>query len=293
MNASWMAEGVRIALESLRANKLRTFLTLLGNIVGVMSVIAVVSLLDGIDLYAREKVLEEGSGVFTIQRVNPLQFVTDVDAFIDSFYNPKLSLQDVAYLRDRVPSAVAVGARLSAAAAVSRGDEQLQNITVRGYSVDYPLLEDLHLADGRHLATLDIRRSKSHCVLGWEIAEELFGPDVDPIGRRVRIAGRAFQVVGVFAERGAVLGSSRDRFVAIPVTTWQKIFDPRQSVDIRIKAADVTRVEDAIDEATVALRIRHRLRPSEDDDFAIVTSEILLGLWNNIEKYISLSLIHI
>jgi len=286
MQAVQVGEGVRIALSSLRANKLRTFLTLLGNIVGVMSVIAVVSLLDGIDLYAREKVLEEGSGVFSIQRINPLQFVTDVDAFLKSFHNPRLTLDDVSWLRDHVPSAEAVGARLATSAEVGYKDEKLDGIEVMGRTWEYPVIEDLSLEGGRNLARLDVQRSRSSCILGHDVAHKLFGEDIDPLGKKIRLAGRRFRVIGVAAPRGAVLGNSRDRFVLIPITTYGKIFGAHESLEIRIKARDVNLVQRAIDEATMALRIRHRLRPSQDDDFAVITSEILLNLWKKIEGYI-------
>ena len=286
MQAVQVGEGVRIALSSLRANKLRTFLTLLGNIVGVMSVIAVVSLLDGIDLYAREKVLEEGSGVFSIQRINPLQFVTDVDAFLKSFHNPRLTLDDVSWLRDHVPSAEAVGARLATSAEVGYKDEKLDGIEVMGRTWEYPVIEDLSLEGGRNLARLDVQRSRSSCILGHDVARKLFGEDIDPLGKMIRLAGRRFRVIGVAAPRGAVLGNSRDRFVLIPITTYGKIFGAHESLEIRIKARDVNLVQRAIDEATMALRIRHRLRPSQDDDFAVITSEILLNLWKKIEGYI-------
>ena len=286
MQAVQVGEGVRIALSSLRANKLRTFLTLLGNIVGVMSVIAVVSLLDGIDLYAREKVLEEGSGVFSIQRINPLQFVTDVDAFLKSFHNPRLTLDDVSWLRDHVPSAEAVGARLATSAEVGYKDEKLDGIEVMGRTWEYPVIEDLSLEGGRNLARLDVQRSRSSCILGHDVAHKLFGEDIDPLGKMIRLAGRRFRVIGVAAPRGAVLGNSRDRFVLIPITTYGKIFGAHESLEIRIKARDVNLVQRAIDEATMALRIRHRLRPSQDDDFAVITSEILLNLWKKIEGYI-------
>ena len=286
MRTVQLGEGVRIALFSLRSNKLRTFLTLLGNIVGVMSVIAVVSLLDGIDLYARQKVLEEGSGVFSVQRVNPLQFVTDVDAFLKSFHNPHLTLDDVSCLRDHVPSAEAVGARLSTSAEVTHGEEKLEGIQVQGRTPEYPVIEDLVLQSGRHLARLDVQRSRSMCILGHDVAPKLFGKDIDPLGKNIRLAGHRFRVIGVAGKRGAVLGNSRDRFVIIPITTYGKIFGAHESLEIRIKARDVHLVSRAIDEATMSLRIRHRLRPAQDDDFAVITSEILLNLWKKIEGYI-------
>jgi putative ABC transport system permease protein len=286
MFAGQFVEGVRIAVDSLRANKLRTFLTLLGNIVGTMSVIAVVSVLDGIDLYARQKVLQEGSGAFTIQRVDFLQFVTDVDAFIDSFYNPRLTLKDVDYLRDKVPSAMAVGARVDTQGRVSYRDKGTDNINIQGRSAEYAVIDDLPLAEGRHLIDLDVQRSRLAVVLGHDVAKALFGDDIDPIGQEVKVGDRHFRVVGVVARQGTVLGSSRDRFVVIPITTWQKVFSPRESVTIQVKASDVNNVPNAIDEATVAMRIHHRLRPSQKNDFAVVTSEVLLSLWSKINAYL-------
>ncbi len=286
MKAVQLSEGVGIALSNLRANKLRTFLTLLGNIVGVMSVITVVSLLDGIDLYARQKVLEEGSGVFSIERVNGLQFITDVDAFMDSLYNPKLTLADVDYLREHAPSALAVGAKQSITTLVRWHDERLEDIEVDGRTEVYPAIEDVPLASGRHLAQLDVERSKAVCVLGFEIAQKLFGENRDPVGQRIKIGDRRYTVIGTLAKRGTVLGSSRDRFVIIPLSTWQKQFAAHESVEIRIKAKDVNEVDRVIDEASMALRIRHRLHPGDENDFAIVTSEILLELWKKIQGYI-------
>jgi putative ABC transport system permease protein len=285
------AEGVRIALDSLRANKLRTFLTLLGNIVGTMSVIAVVSLLDGIDIYAREKVLEEGSGVFTVQRVNFLQFVTDVDAFIESFYNPRLTLADVDYLRDRIPSSQAVGARVDTNGKIQYRDKWVDNVDIQGRSAEYSVIDDLEVTAGRHLAQLDEMRSRLAVIIGYDVSAALFGKDIDPIGKQIKVADRHFYVTGVIERQGTVLGNSRDRFVVIPVTTWLKLFHPRESITIQVKAKDITLMQDAMDETTVALRIRHHRRPSERNDFNIVTSEILLSLWEKIDRYLRYVLI--
>ena len=246
--------GARIALENLRSHKLRTFLTLLGNIVGTMSVVAVVSLIFGADQYARRTVLDEGTDVFTIVRVNPINFLTDFDEFLDSLNNPNLTLDDRDWLRNRLTLARAVGASIETTADLRAGRANYRGCLVRGKTEDYVVLEDLPLALGRHLTTADLRASRPVAVLGWDIARELFPRVADPVGREFRLQGRHFTVVGVVEDMGTVLGNNRNLFAVIPITTWQKIFGSRQSIDIKVAVSDLERFEEARDEATFQMR---------------------------------------
>ncbi|MFN2369848.1 MAG: ABC transporter permease [Candidatus Krumholzibacteriia bacterium] len=277
-----LLEGVRIALASLRGHKLRTFLTLLGNIVGTMSVIAVVSLIYGADRYVSEVVLDEGTDVFTITRVDGLQFLTDFDAFLESLTNPELTLDDRAYLQERMTEARAVGAQVSRSAELRAGGRSYRGVRVRGVTEDYPLLEDVPLAAGRQLAPADVAASRQAVVLGWDVARELFPRHADPVGREVKIGGRHFTVVGLIEDRGTVLGENRNEVALIPVTAWQKLYGSGESLDIRVAAADLQRLEQAKDEAVFLMRIRHRVRPLERNDFALRTSDQLLSIWGGI-----------
>ncbi|MFO7608818.1 MAG: ABC transporter permease [Candidatus Krumholzibacteriia bacterium] len=277
-----LLEGVRIALASLRGHKLRTFLTLLGNIVGTMSVIAVVSLIYGADRYVSEVVLDEGTDVFTITRVDGLQFLTDFDAFLESLTNPELTLDDRAYLQERMTEARAVGAQVSRGAELRAGGRSYRGVRVRGVTEDYPLLEDVPLAAGRQLAPADVTASRQAVVLGWDVARELFPRHADPVGREVKIGGRHFTVVGLIEDRGTVLGENRNEVALIPVTAWQKLYGSGESLDIRVAAADLQRLEQAKDEAVFLMRIRHRVRPLERNDFALRTSDQLLSIWGGI-----------
>lgn len=281
-----LLEGVRIALGSLRTHKLRTFLTLLGNIVGTMSVIAVVSLINGVDIYARQKVLEEGSNVFTLSRVNFYSILTDLDAFLDSLSNPDLDLDDVAWLERRMESASIVGAHVERNADLAAAGSGSRGVAVRGKTAEYPLLEDLPLAVGRHLTAQDVAGSRPVVVLGWEVARDLFPGRGAPLGETVKLAGRHLSVVGVVEDRGTVLGNSRNRFAVMPVTTHGKVFGSRTSVDIKIAVDDLDQMDAAREEARFWMRLRHRLRPSEEDDFGIVTRDELLGLWSGVSKAI-------
>ncbi|MBD3178655.1 MAG: hypothetical protein GF417_03110, partial [Candidatus Latescibacteria bacterium] len=206
-------EGVKIALRALRENKLRTFLTLLGNIVGTMSVIAVVSLIGGIDDYVKEEVASEGSNVFTVQRINFLEAITDLDRFLDAVArNKTIRLDDVDYLRKMVPSAESVGGSVDGRDVVSYQDESFENIRVRGRSEEYPVLESVDLYAGRHISRLEVARSRKVAVIGWDIYRNLFH-NRNPLGKTIKIGGEHFEVIGVIEDQGTIFGESRNRFV--------------------------------------------------------------------------------
>jgi len=275
-------EGIRIALASLRSNKLRTFLTLLGNIVGTMSVIAVVSLIYGADSYVSEAIMDEGTEVFTLQRINGLQFLTDFDAFLESLNNPDLTLDDRDWLRDRMTEARLVSAEVSRGGNLHAGGNHYRGVNVQGLTEEYSLLKDMPLLLGRHLTPQDITSSRQVVVLGIEVARGLFPRRADPVGREVKIGGRHFKVVGVVDDLGTVMGNNRNQFAVIPITSWLKIFGGGVSIDIKIAARDLSRIEAAKDEATFLMRVRHRLRPMARQDFALTTSDQLLSIWSGI-----------
>ncbi len=286
-------EGVKIALGNLRENKLRTFLTLLGNIVGTMSVIAVVSLIDGIDRYAREEVAEEGSNVFTIERVNHFDFLTDQEAFLKAMReNPRLTLDDVEYVETRIPHATHVVGRLYSSGRAQFGERHLNGVDIIGFSADYDAVENDPIALGRHFTRLEVTHSKPVAVIGAIVAEQLF-PARDPVGRTIKVGGRHFTVVGVVQEKGTLLGSPRDKFVLIPISSFRKVYGPMRSVTIMVKVADIGEMPTAIDEARAAMRVRHRLRPGERDDFGVVTSETIVQLWRKISQAVFQALIFI
>jgi putative ABC transport system permease protein len=286
-------EGIRLALHALWENKLRTILTLLGNIVGTMSVIAVVSLIGGIDDYVRFQVAEQGSNVFTIERVNFFEAITNLDAFLQAVaHNKVLRLTDVDYLKRSIPSASVVGAAIDGGNRVSLGNSYVDDIEIRGRSEEYPLLENAELSMGSHLSRLEIERSNAVVVIGWDVYDHLF-KGRDALGRKIKIGGKHFTVVGVVKDLGTLLGQSRNRFVYMPITTFLKEYGTRRSIQIKVKAADIRLMQQSVDEATMALRIRHHLRPMEDNDFSVSTSQELISLWERISKRIFSALIAI
>ncbi len=286
-------EGIRIAFNALRENKLRTFLTLLGNIVGTMSVIAVVSLIGGVDDYVREEVADEGSNVFTIQRINFFEAITDLDAFLEALArNEVIRLSDVEYLKDKVPSASYIGGAIDGRDKIVSGDSWLENIGIRGRSAEYPMIENADLHEGRHISLLEVKRSAPVAVIGWDVKERLFG-GLNPIGKKIKIGRKHFSVIGVTKDMGTLFGESRNRFIYIPITTFLKMYGSRSSIDIKVKAADIRLLQQAIEESRLAMRIRHKLRPLEEDDFGISTSEQLVSLWQKISSSIFNALVFI
>jgi putative ABC transport system permease protein len=286
-----LLEGVRIALQSLRSHKLRTFLTLLGNIVGTMSVIAVVSLINGVDIYARQEVLDEGSNVFTISRVNFFEILTDMDAFLESLNNPDLQLSDREYLRERMTTAKYVGAAIDSRGTVRAGQRKYQSVSIRGRTEDYSAMEELPIYVGRHLTRHDELTSAQVAVIGWDVAKDLFPAASDPTGRTIKIRGRHFKVVGVVEDKGTMMGNNRNEFAVVPITTWLKMYGSHKSIEIKVAAEDVTLVQECRDEATFMMRLRHRLRPKEDNDFGVVTRDELLSIWGGVSKAIYAALV--
>ena len=286
-------QGIRIAINALRENKLRTFLTLLGNIVGTMSVIAVVSLIGGADNYVQEEVAGEGSNVFSIERINFFEAITDLDAFLEALSRNKvIRLKDVDYLKERIPSALYIGAAADERDMVLAREKQIDNVEIKGRSVEYSLIEKVELHSGRHISYVEDETSAAVTVLGWDISQHLFGVR-NPVGKKVKIGNKHFRVIGVLKDRGTMFGESRNRFVYIPIRTFLKQFGSRTSIEVKVKASDIDLLRQAVDEATMAMRIRHRLRPLEENDFSVITSQNLISLWEKISSSIFKALIFI
>jgi putative ABC transport system permease protein len=280
-----LLEGVVIALQALWVNKLRTVLTLLGNIVGVMSVIAVVSIIDGADSYIEKEVAGEGTGVFSVQQVNSLDILSDFEKFLESLHNPRITLADLEYLRRHVTIAEYMDASLGASVEVRNRALNVKSVPVQGRSENYPMLGRWDLKDGRHFSSQEVEHSSNVAVIGFDVADRVY-PAVDPIGKEIRIAGFPYRIIGVFAQKPAGLVGNPNLVVVIPVTSFQKMFNSRQSLSISIKPAHLDQVSACVDQARLAMRILRRLGPKREDNFAIITQDNLLNLWKNISSRI-------
>ena len=286
-----LGESIKIALGSLRANKIRTFLTLLGNIVGVISTVAVVSIIDGMNRFVREEIAEEGSNVVTLAPRNELEVLSNFDRFLESLRNPDLTLADRDFIRERLPARHAVGARAASRDRVGYRGRAIDGVPVEGWTVEVGVIRSLDLASGRSFTPLETETRQPVALIGSEIAEKLFR-DEQPLDRRLRIGTMHFRVIGVLAEKAAVAGSQPNLRVLIPIGAFHQLYGPRAAeLTIPVRVAAVEDNAAVIEEITAAMRVRHRLRPDERDDFAVITSAALIDLWGSISRSIFSALI--
>ncbi|HEY2924743.1 MAG TPA: ABC transporter permease [Candidatus Eisenbacteria bacterium] len=276
----WAAQGenLRIALDALRANKLRSVLTVIGNVVAVMSVIAVVAVIDGMNTYVSEKVLEQGLKVIYIDKHG---LITNEDAWREAMKRRDLTLLDAQALKRQSRLASEVVGQLETTKRVRAGKIELQNVRILGTTEGYEAVGKYEIDQGRPLEDEEIGKRRAVCLLGSELAQQLF-PVVDPIGQAVRVAGHELRVVGTVAPRGNVLGQSQDNFVLVPFGQFQKIFGPHESILILMRARPGADLERAQDEARVILRARRHVPLGKPDDFAITTSETYMSLYQKL-----------
>jgi len=273
-----LRESAGIALAALRANKLRSMLTLLGTIIGVMSVITVLSFVEGLNRFVSDKLLNAGANVFW---VDPYGFVTSQEAWELVKDNPPITLDDEDALKSAVPSAAMVVAQAETRATARYREKEVRQVSIRGRGPGYEVIDDLTVSSGRHLTELDDQRRRLVCVIGTEVAEELF-PRRDPLGREIRLGAENYEIVGVIASKGKMFGQSQDRFAAIPIRTFQKYKQERGSFGIAIKSVDQASMPTAQQEVRNILRGRRHLRPGEPDNFGITTSENVMELYRTL-----------
>jgi putative ABC transport system permease protein len=282
-------EALSSALHSLRGNKLRSFLTLLGIIVAVTSIIAVVTVIQGLNSKVSELVTGRGADVFVLDRIGTSEAFSS-QAMVEAMSRPELTAEDAEVLAREGETLAYVAAEVAAREDVWGGSRKVEDMSVNGVGPEFPYLSTFEIARGRHLSPLEIDRARPVAVIGEEVAKELF-PTRDPLGETIRVRGRHFEVIGVAKPQGTTFGVTQDDFVVIPLATWQKIFSSRESVSISIKAADPDDIQTSIDEARMIMRARHNLRPSEPDDFGFMTTQELLDLYRKITTGIYSALI--
>ncbi len=273
-------ESIKIALAAIWANKLRSFLTVLGNIVAVTSIIAVVSLVQGIDDYVSDAIVSDlGVGTFTIDRFG---MINSMEEFEKVAGNPDITQRDGAAVR----GADLVSTVMSQATSrddVRYKDRLLESISISGVSRDYAEFGGYKVERGRLLTPAEIDRKRPVVLIGWDVADKLF-PDEDPIDKTITVAGSHMRVVGVNEKKGSMFGNSQDQFAVIPLGIGQKLFGARQRIQLTAKPADPRNTEKAMDAATVAMRIGRRLKPSQKNNFGIVTSDTFLDMFHQITK---------
>ena len=272
-----LTESLRMAWETLRDNKLRSLLTLLGMVIGVFSVIAAVTAVEVIDVYFKEAFRGMGANAFYIVKYGGGFETGPTDPSLRN--RPNLTYADLLELRERAHLAVSISpdGTFAYTAIKSAGEETDPNIAVRGVGADWAVNNGFEVAEGRFLTEDDVRYARPVAVLGSIVAERLF-PHEQAVGKEVRIDGRRFRVVGVTAEKGAFLGDSNDDLVWAPITRLFAIYgDLDRDIGYDVRAPSPALVTPTIDEVTGVLRAIRRVPPEEESNFEVVTNDALRG----------------
>ena len=275
-------ESVGIALQAIRANKLRSFLTLLGVIIGVASVIAVMSLVQGLNQYVGDQLLSAGSNVFQVEKVG-IEF--DNDKAEEKLKRDDLRPEHAkAILRfaDNVEAAVA---QRSSQGTLRKATKSMQQVQVRGLQPGYMLVNDLPVEFGRPLNATDDATRAPVCVIGAEVAKHLFENE-DPLDQDLRLGKYRLTVVGVGEKLGSAFGASQDTYILLPFETFEKIYGRSRSVTISVRSTTQDNFNTAQDEARGILRAQRHVRPGQEDDFDITTPDMYMDLYRNLSSAI-------
>ncbi len=275
-------EAVRIALASLRANKLRSLLTVLGILIGVSSVIAIVAITEGLDRYMSQQVLELGTKSFRLQRMPDI--ITSHEQWTEFNKRKRLTLDDLDAMKKACTLCSEVGAQVDTGSNVKRGRTVQKNVRVSGITENVSRIGSVReLAAGRHLVQQDVDQAALVAVVGTDLVDAFFGT-MEPIGKQIEVDGHPIKVVGVAEKKGSVFGESQDNFLWMPITTFQKLYGARRSIGIQAEAESMPVFEQAQDQLRVALRARRHLTYEKPDDFAIETGESIMELWQNLTR---------
>jgi putative ABC transport system permease protein len=275
-------EAFKLALQSLWANKLRSILTLIGVVMGVASVIMVVTLVNGANKYVSTKLTGYGADVFTVSRMAGVIFSAD-----DYFRYQKrkiVRIEDYQAVRDNCADCGEVGAAIDSSTKVVYNRHSSNNTDLHGYTWTMPALHNIDIALGRGFTAADEEHATHNAIVGYDIVDNLLG-DGDPVGKEIRVDGVPYTIVGVGERLGKTLGHSQDNWVAVPITTYQQTYGYNDSVDIYARAkGGAEAMERTKDEVRVLMRTRRHDAPGTDDDFEIETNDTFLDIWKQISS---------
>jgi len=277
------AEAIRVALQSLWANKLRSVLTLLGVVIGVGSVIAVVTFVSGINDYVAKKIFNLGADVFIVSKMSAIE--TNVEHFLEAEKRKNIEIEDFDTVAEACRHCENVGALIQTSGKVKRNEQSIEDTNIQGITPAIATIVDTDLTSGRMVNNTDLENHLQVAVVGTDIVEHLL-PGLDPLGQEIRVDGWTYQVIGVGKKKGKTLGQSADNYVLIPITVYLKKYGAhKNSIQVWGKAsATGVPLNQAMDEARAALRARRHDRPGAEDSFEIETNESLLGIWSGLSN---------
>ena len=272
-------ETFRLALDALRAHKLRSFLTLLGVILAVATLVAVMSVVAGLNFYVADRVANLGANVYLVDRFG---IITSQDAWIKAQKRPLVTLEEYQRLRDNMKSAANVAATDDRTMDVRSGNILLENTDLTGVTPNYAEIRNMNLAAGRFLTEGDDLHHAPVCFIGTDVVKKFF-PTVDPIGKTIRAGTNTYEVVGVATEIGSAFGQSQDNYILLPFTTYYKDWHKQNDwLTIFVQAQNSEVMQESQDEARMLMRAWRHLPYDAPDNFAVFGSASIMALWNQI-----------
>jgi putative ABC transport system permease protein len=273
-------EAFKLAFQSLWGNKMRSILTLIGVVMGVASVIMVLTLVQGAKKYISTKLSGYGADVFTVNRMSSV--ILSADQYFSYQKRKIIRMEDYESIKEACTECNEVGAMLFKSTKVVYNGHSSNNTGVRGYTASMMSLNNLDIALGRGFTPADEEHAFHSCIVGYDIVDNLVG-DSDPLGKEIRVDGIPFTIVGVGDREGKTLGQSQDNWVAIPISVYQQIYGYNDSVDIYARASGGPEVMTmAEDQARVIMRTRRHVAPGQPDDFEIQTNDTFLDIANQL-----------
>lgn len=281
------SEALRLALATIWGAKLRSFFTLLGIIVSVGFLVTVVAVIQGMNFYVRENLTGAiiGTNAFQVRRTPISVGLLDDEEVRLLNKRPLISRDDAAVVQRALPDAEAVALQSgwpTPSADVVYRNQSVGGALIFGITPPYQLVQDYRFAAGQELTEPDIARRQAVVVLGWDVAYKLFPTAEMAIGQKVRIAGREFVVRGVVTKKGTTLGQSFDGFVLMPLPTFESIYGRRATTVISVKMREASEIPGAMNRAEEAMRLAHRLRPREENDFTVDKADALVAFWQSL-----------
>jgi len=283
------SEAALLALQEAWNHKLRSFFTLLGIIVSVAFLVAVVAIIQGMNAYVRERIggAIVGANAFQVRRT-PIAFgLIDDEEWRAIQRRPIIAPEDVPYVLRALPDARAVALQSgwpTPQADVVWQDKTVGDVLIFGVTAPFQVVQDYQFAAGEPLTDIDVRERRPVVELGWDIAEKLFPDPPLAIGQTVRILGQQYTVRGVIAKKGTVLGQSWDGFVIMPFSTFEALYGRRRTTVISVKMADAALIQEGMQRAEEAMRIAHRLRPEQANDFTVDAADALVSFWKTLTR---------
>jgi putative ABC transport system permease protein len=279
-------EATRIALDSLRKNKLRSFLTLLGIILATTTLIAVTALIHGMDVYIAEKVSDMGADGFRIVRMawfgpwNPKKFLEMQKR------NPEIKPEEYEFIKARTALVKGIGMMASRQARVSYKGNSTLGVDIQGVTEDIAVINNVQAETGHSITPEETRRHAPVAFIGSDLRNRFF-EGLEPVGKTIQIESRSYEVVGVAKTLGSVFGNSQDNFVMIPIASYFKTYGSRNGIRLVAKAVDQQHLMEAQDEVRVLLRSFRHLRPGQEDNFSLFASETFVSLWERLTSTIA------